>query len=707
MPIMTRMRDNMPLILILLLVAFLITIVFEWGMDYLGLRSGRSDVIAKINGKTIKVQQYNELVRTITEQLKTQAGQEPGEAEYARAREQAWQTLLTQELLDEEVSRMGITVTDEEIREWVYGDNPPEDLRRFFVDSTGQFMRQTFEDFLRDPNKYIQDPRGENPEYGTKWLTDYEKNLRQRRVQEKLQGVITASIRVGEGEVLQRYLDQYQQFNALYALFDAVALVADDSVTVAESDLRSYYDETIDQYKTEASRKLKYVVFTDAPSAADSAAARRDIDEAAVKARSGMDFVELTSMYSEKPDSGSVFRRGELSPAIDQAVFSATVGEVVGPLQDADGYRLFKVLREQEGKDEYVRARHILLPIEGDSAAVRTQALSILKEARSGKDFAVLAATYSKDATGKQGGDLGWFKKGRMVPAFETAAFRARTGEIVGPVRTPFGYHLIKVEGRDRRERTIAVIQSKIQASTQTRNDQLDRARDFAATARESDFGKDAQELGFEVRETQVQGKGGVVPGIGVNENISRWAFDEKLGAVSEPFSVSGGYAVFTLEEKKDEGVRPLEEVKESLRPQVLRKKKIERTVQMASDIRSRLGAGDSLARVHELDPRVSVQPTGVFTLGGVIPGIGRDPSFVGTTAALKVGEISPAVQGTRGAYLIQLLSKGDFDSVAYASQHEMLRGRLLQEKRSRFFAEWLQALKDRADIDDRRSLYQ
>jgi peptidylprolyl isomerase/peptidyl-prolyl cis-trans isomerase D len=610
-------------------------------------------------------------------------------------------------VLEEEMSRLGIKVSDQEIRDWVYGENPPEDLRRYFVDSTGQFIRQNFEAFLHDPDRYIRDPRGENPNYGTKWLADYEKNLRQRRMQEKLQGVITASIRVGEGEVLQRYLDQFQQYNALYTAFDANALVRDDSVTVGDADLRAFYDETIDQYKTEASRKLKYVVFADIPSANDSATAEREIEEAASKARAGTDFIQLTAMYSEKPDSGTTFHRGELSAPVDQAVFSATIGEVVGPLKDNEGYRLFKVLREKQGTDEYIHARHILLPLGADSSAARAQALALLKEARAGKDFAVLASGFSKDGTAQQGGDLGWFKKGRMVPAFEAAAFKARVGEIVGPVRTPFGYHIIKVEGRDNRERTVSVIQSKIQVSSQTKNDQLDRARDFVATARESDFATDAQQLGFEVRETQVQGRGGVVPGIGLNENITRWAFDAKVGAVSEPFAVTGGHAVFTVVEKKEEGVRPFEELKESLRPQALRKKKLQMVTQMAAALRGKLADGDSLYRVHELNPAIAVQSTGSFTLAGVIPGIGRDPAFVGTVSALKVGEISPAVQGMRGAYLIQLLSKSALDSASYAVQRDGIRARMLQEKRSRFFSEWLQELKDRAQIDDRRSLYQ
>lgn len=709
MPIMTRMRDNMPLILFLLLIAFLITIIFEWGMDYLGLRYGRGDIVGKINGKKVTVQEYNELVRTLTEQMKTQSGgKEPDESELQRIREQVWQGLVTQRVLDEETKRLGIAVTDKEITDWVYGENPPEDLRRYFVDSTGQFMRESFEAFLHEPNRYIRDPHGNDPNYGTRWLADYEKNLRQRRLEEKLQTVIGASIRISEGEVLQRFLDQHQQYNATYALFDATTLVKDEEVRLTDADIRKYYDDNIEQYKTEAYRKLKYVLFPEMPSAADSALRRRDIEDAAVKARAGSDFLELVSTYSDKPDSGVFFKRGELSLSIDEAVFSAKIGEVIGPVKDADGYRLFKVLEERKSDKEYMHARHILFPMTGDTNAVRAKAQAVLKAARSGNDFAELAKANSMDpgsATG--GGDLGWFTKGRWVPAFENAVFKAKVGDIVGPVRTQFGLHIIKIEGRDNRERKVATIVSKIEPSSQTKTDIQERARDFAANARESEFVKEAQQLGFDVRETQVQEKGGVVPGVGVNEHITKWAFNEKVGKVSEPFTVPGGYAVFVVVEAKGEGVRPFDELKESLRPLALRKKKLDQVKQIAADVRGKLATGDSLAKVKELDPVIPVQQTGLFTVGGSIPGIGRDPNFMGTVAALKVGEISPAVQGLRGAYLIQLLSKSDIDSASYATQRAMLRSRMLQEKRSRYFGEWLEALKGKADIDDRRNLYQ
>ena len=151
MPIMTRMRDSMPVILFGLLIAFLITIIFEWGMDYLGLRSGRQELLGKINGRKVTYQEFAELVKTYSDQQKAQSGQAPDENAQRQIRDQVWQSLVTQQLVEGEIQRLGLAVSDQEIIDWVRGENPPEDLRRFFVDSTGQFRREVYEQFLNDP----------------------------------------------------------------------------------------------------------------------------------------------------------------------------------------------------------------------------------------------------------------------------------------------------------------------------------------------------------------------------------------------------------------------------------------------------------------------------------------------------------------------------------------------------------------------------
>jgi peptidyl-prolyl cis-trans isomerase D len=708
MPIMTRMRDSMPVILFGLLIAFLITIIFEWGMDYLGLRSGRQELLGKINGRKVTYQEFAEMVKTYTDQQKSQTGQEPDENQQSQIRNQVWQSLVTQQLVEGEINRLGLKVSDQEIIEWVRGDNPPEDLRRFFVDSTGQFKRDLYEQFLNDPNKFIRDPNGSDPNYGSRWLADYEKNLRQRRLQEKLQSLVTASVRVGEGELRQRFADQNVRYDVQYALFDANLLVKDEDVRVSDADLKTYYDENLDQYKTEATRKLKFVFFPDAASASDSAGRRKEIEDAASKARAGQDFLQLVSTYSDRPDSGAFFRHGELTPALEKVVFAARPGDIVGPVLDANGWRLVKVLDQRTSSGEFVHARHILFPLEGDTNAVKIQAQSVAAEAKSGKNFDGLARQYSKDAgSATQGGDLGWGGKGTWVAPFEQAAFKARAGEVVGPVRTRFGLHIIKVEARDNRELKLATITMKIDASPQTRNDQVERARDFAYNARESEFTREAQQLNFDVREAQVQDKSGFIPGVGINESVTRWAFAEKVGTVSEPFSVPNGNAVFTVVEKKDAGVKSFEEVKESIRPLVLREKKIEKAMIMAGEARTKLSGDDNLSKIPQIVPGVSVAETGQFALAAMtVPGLGREPKFIGATAGLKPGVVSPPVEGTRGAYLLQLLSKTDVDSSAYASQRDILQSRLLQEKRSKFVGDWLQQLKEKADIEDHRDLF-
>lgn len=709
MPIMTRMRDSMPVILFGLLIAFLITIIFEWGMDYLGTRGSRVETIGKVNGRAISYKEFADLLKNVTESQKTQDNRELDDAAMRQARDQVWQTLITQQVLQDEIKRLGITVTDQEIIDWVRGDNPPEDLRGNFVDSTGQFRKDLYEQFLANPNQFLRDPEGNDPAYGTRWLANYEQSLRLRRSQEKLQSLVLSAVRVSEGEVLHRFTEQHQRFDAAYVLFDPNALVKDNEVEVTDADLRAYYEEHLEQYKVGASRTLKYVLFAEVPSAADSLSRKNGIEDAAQKARAGMDFLEVVATYSEKPDSGTFYRHGELPQPVERAVFAARVGDIVGPMLEGGSYRLMKVLAERRSATEYVHASHILFQLDPakDTIAAKATAQRVAQEAKRGKDFAALAREHSQDkGSGQRGGDLGWVSKGRMVKAFEDAIFRGKPGEILGPVRTQFGLHVIKVHGRDARELKVASVLLPIEPSSQTRNDIFQRAQDFAYNAKESDFLKEAQASGFEPKEVEVQEQGGVVPGLGANESVTKWAFGKGVGDVSEPYSFPTGNVVFTVTKARDAGVRPMDEVKESLSPLALRVKKIERAKQMAADLRGKLSAGDSLARVTALRPDLRVVNTGPFTLGSPVMGIGRDPVFFGAVSALALGQISPAVESQRGAYLIQLLSRTPVDSTIYATQREGLRTQMMQEKRNRFLTEWLEKVKADADIVDHRDMF-
>jgi peptidylprolyl isomerase/peptidyl-prolyl cis-trans isomerase D len=191
-----------------------------------------------------------------------------------------------------------------------------------------------------------------------------------------------------------------------------------------------------------------------------------------------------------------------------------------------------------------------------------------------------------------------------------------------------------------------------------------------------------------------------------VNESITHWAFKSSVGEVGEPFTVAGGYAVFVVAEKKSEGVKPFEEVKESIKPLALRKKKLAKAVEIAAGLKAKLGPADSLTKITSLNPDVKVQRANAFTLAAGAPGVGRDLNFIGATSALTPGKISEPVSGFRGAYLIQLLSKSQFDSSAFAAERNGMISQMLQEKKNRFLSDWIAKLKEEATIEDNREIF-
>jgi len=350
-----------------------------------------------------------------------------------------------------------------------------------------------------------------------------------------------------------------------------------------------------------------------------------------------------------------------------------------------------------------------LIKIEGnDSSSAFQKAKDILAEIKKGGDFSELAQKNSQDpGSAPKGGDLGWFGKGRMVKEFETAAFKAKAGQVVGPVKSAFGYHIIKVTGKDSREVKIADLFRSITMSSQTREAILAQAEDLSAQAKKyGDLEAIAKQLNYTVSETPSFQKDGLIPGIGVNASVNKFAFTQKKGDVSNALPVTKGYGVFMISDLREAGVRPFEEVKNAIEVRVKREKKMAKVKERAMAARKLLEQTDNLQKVTTTYPDVSVQHLAPTIVSGFIPGIGRDFGFVGGITALNVGQLSQPVEGSRGYYLIKLISKTAFDSTMYNAQKENLRNQLLSERRKKIVSEWLENLKKNSDIIDNRDLF-
>jgi peptidyl-prolyl cis-trans isomerase D len=369
---------------------------------------------------------------------------------------------------------------------------------------------------------------------------------------------------------------------------------------------------------------------------------------------------------------------------------------------------LIKVLAEKKGTETFIRAAHILLTVPpGHDAEVMKQAKELIARARKGENFGELARMYSQEPGAAQsGGELGWFGKGKMVKPFEDAAMKGKPGEIIGPVKTQFGIHIIKIEGRDDREVKLADIHLAVKAGSETKDQAYQNAQDFAYVSKHGDFEKEAHGLKLQIRETPSFMKSQFIPGIGYNPYLSRFAFSGDKGDVSDAIQVSDGYAVCQISDIKKEGVRPFDDVKASLTSRVMREKKMAILKEIVSKDRSTLQDTANLSQLASLHPNVIVQTTGQFGPEGGIPTVGNEEAFVGTALVMPLGRISDPVAGTRGYYLIKVLSRTPFDSAAFDAQKTVLAAQLLQEKKQLFLSSWFQNLKDKADIDDERDLF-
>src|SRR3990172_8897749 len=268
MGLMNKLRDKTHIILIVLVLAFLGTIVFEWGMDYLGMRGGQNMPLGIVNGEEISAKEYDDQIQLYLDQQRQQTNEDPDENTIAMIKNQVWEQLVAQKLLEQQIKKFGIEVTNQEITNWVYNSPQtlPDEVKRNFVDSTGQFNMSFYQQALTTKTPEVQ-----------QFWSQVEVYLKQRLLMQKLEGIITGTIRVTEGDVLQRFKENNIKASIDYVFFDA-ASIPDNQVQYTDEELRAYYDKNLENYRRENSAKLKYVVFSDAPTKEDSMAIERQLN---------------------------------------------------------------------------------------------------------------------------------------------------------------------------------------------------------------------------------------------------------------------------------------------------------------------------------------------------------------------------------------------------------------------------------------------
>lgn len=343
-----------------------------------------------------------------------------------------------------------------------------------------------------------------------------------------------------------------------------------------------------------------------------------------------------------------------------------------------------------------------------DTAAARDRLMKLRAEIAGGAKFEDVARRESADSvSGAQGGDLGSGVRGRFVPEFENAAYKLKPGELSGPVLSPFGFHLIRVDSKKGDTLSLRHILVRVQQSDSAAT-ATDRAADQLATLAASS--EDRTKLDAAAKQLQLPilrgealenrpatlSNGTIVP------SISAWAFGgARVGETSELFDDESGYWLARLDSMVGGGGPSFERSRRDVRLVVARERALDKLMATAKQVADNAASQglDAAARAAGLTP-IKTEP---FTRVSFVPGLGQYSEVVGAAFGLPVGAVSAPIRQSNGVYVLVVDRRVNSERAEFEKQRDVLRRQRLQQMKQQRLQLFLDDLKRTAKIEDRR----
>lgn len=675
--------------------------------------------IGIVNGENLLYKDYEEKVRQQVEQQRAQQQDPEAEIDEAAIRTQVWDQMVGEILLKQEAKKAGIVVTDTEVSEQLL-ENPPEYLSRSFTDTAGRFNKTLYLELVTKPENIVKymgkDPAQMPAEEKQEAINNFRKDLlmisdylRIQKLNEALSSIVsTAGSQVSPLFAKTNYKDENSNANVSFIHVN-INEVKPDDIKISDDEISKYYEANKQYYRIKNQRKIKFVNFPVVPSVDDSTRANLRVQKILTDLQKGTDLVSTDSIFEIKMSEYSgTTNDWKLFQDIDQmkaAYFSnAPERQVVGPVRLPDGIYFFRLDGRRTGENVVVKASHILVGFGANSNkdSARQEAEKIMKRVRGGEDFAKLATELSEDkGSAVQGGDLGFFGKNRMVKPFEDAAFSANIGQVVGPVETQFGYHIIKVTDKKSDELKFSEIKIVPSISNPTRNKLMMDAHSFVKQFEEGvSFDEMAKRLKINADTSDFIPKAYPI--------FNSWAltnqiFDAEIGAILQPKEIknTGIIIVQVLDERK-EGLAPLDAVKEEIKAKLLKKKQLDVLKERTNRIYNEVKAMGNLANVTTYEVRQAPE----LKNNGSIPGLGLDIAFTANVFKSPTGKILEPIRGENGWYIAQVNTKSVPDENTIKANYVQQSAKLKQVAKSQAFNSWYNKVKEKAEIEDLRGKY-
>ncbi|KGL61887.1 peptidylprolyl isomerase [Polaribacter sp. Hel1_85] len=690
MAVLSKIRErSMFLIIIIGLALFAFVLDPSTLGDF--FNSSKVNEIGEINGESISRQEF----AAELEAYKQQAGNRVSEMQASKT---VWDNMVRKKIYQNQLSEAGITVGEADV--WAEVINAPSvNSNPQFQNEAGLFDEAKFKQFLADTKE-------NNPQMWGAW-SNYMNQIRDNAERNTYNNLVTAGLgsSLKEGEF--QYFTDNTKLNAQF-VYVPYTSIADSLVSVSKEEIASYIKENSNDFKVEESRDISYVKF-------DITATEED--ENAIKAELyGIieDFKNITNdveFLSENDSDTSIDDNFKFENAVNKtvasAIFSGVKGDVFGPYKDQGFFKISKITSVAKMPDS-AKASHILIPFigaqrvapdvtrtEDEAKKLADSLLNVVK--RRGSKFASLAKEFSSDkGSAEKGGTYDWFNYNRMTPAFRDFAFEGKKGDI-GVVKTPFGFHVIKVDGQKNNQTVVklATFGRKIVASETTENAVFQKAEQFAlATSKDKKFFAIAKEnkyvtkpaIGLKVLDENV-------PGLGNERQIVSWAFgnDTKPGDFKR-FDLEGSHVVAFVTAKTEKGLMSAAKATNRVKPTLINEKK-------AKLIADKFN-GSALQDIAKENNTSVRNGNGVTLKSPTLSGAGSEPKVVGAMFNAELNKVYKNIEGNRGVYAFTVTNK---ELPTALPNYEAARKSISDARKNKTFVMY-EAIKKASEIEDNRS---
>ncbi|GAB3574759.1 SurA N-terminal domain-containing protein [Hymenobacter daeguensis] len=684
-------------------------LLFIVGGDLVGGKNklfNRNDqTVGEVAGQKVELADYDNALTQAKQAFIAQQQRQPDDQALGYLRDQAWNQTIYRLAFQPEWEKLGLKVSDDELVDMVQGDNISPGIKQAFTDQkTGQFDKARLIEYLKNLDKLP-------PENQAAWH-NFEANLPAERLANKYNALLKNSVYVTSAEAKRFDVSQNTKATIKY-LFVPYGSISDSAVKVTDAQLQAYLDKNKSKYKVEDGRSVEYITIPVVASKEDSAAVKNTIAELTTQfAAAPVD--SLFVMQNSELQPNNAFRSPADLPEELRKQLPLTQGKVYGPYVEGATYSLYKVSAVGTGKEPAARASHILIKADGTTpeakAAAKAKAQDILNKIKGGADFAAMARQFGTDGTKDQGGDLGWFGKGRMVPEFEKAIFGATsTGLLPNLVETSFGYHIIKITAAPTKQTyQVAEVKKTIAPSDATREAAYAKAQQLKGEATDLESFRQlvTKDKTLQKQEAKNLDRGArSVNGLQNARELVRWAFgfnpngsETKVGDISEVYEIGDQYVIAALTDERTKGTATVA----SLRPEL---SALVRNEEKAKQIMAKLPKTGTLEEMaQKYGPTAQLGAADNVVLGqGSITNVGFEPLAVGKAYALKPGQKSAPIQGEQGVLVVEPVT---MSMPAVANDLKTIRQQLTQQRAQAQDGKIYEAIKAHANVKDNRTKF-